>query len=529
MRTLFRFLILLVPLCSMLQAHQDAAEEKRKATLATIPKTSLRKLLFFASLYPNTDEGKIALREAFEAFSRDPYKESLSFSPLFAQSATLLATLSEPTLFTKTKTPELSEETLQCVENLGKHLPHKALRGHTAQSLEEVEQLESHEIDLARALLLLEKEISPQNNVPISSIEASLDLLALSVLARVPLEAEPAMKIRELNHVLFDELALRFPPQSEVEAKVQQFSELSTVLFSRRGVCLGASTLYLCLAQRIGLSLSIFTPPGHIFVGHKGASALRAIETTARGIDVPVEEYLGVSLRSLPERSLKEVIGMVAFNRAALAISKKEWEKALSFYTTASRFESDEELSLMIGMTELILGKKRVAQKVAKEALQNPSSHRVEHDLLLLDMSRGFLSKESAEAILETTDADPEHLREHIKKLQDSLKRDPKSFSLPLHLAHSFFASGKPGEALLYLECLASHEEAPASVHFFLAELYENRLNIPAAWKEAKKAFHLARAQGFVPKALQRFILSLHAASPNCEDVLHLVEYTNHE
>jgi hypothetical protein len=82
---------------------------------------------------------------------------------------------------------------------------------------------------------------------------------------------------------------------------------------------------------------------------------------------------------------------------------------------------------------------------------------------------------------------------------------------------------GKQKNALPYLEKIASFKEAPSSIHFFLAEVYESRMNYPAAWDEAKKAVLLAKKQGMIPKPLQKFILSLHNQSPNCEDLPDLI------
>jgi tetratricopeptide (TPR) repeat protein len=517
------FSVLLWIICSVSYAQETTSQQQRKALLATIPKTSVRKLLLFATLYPHTEEGEKALRQAFENISTKMPNETIQLPPLFVNNITALAALSEPKLFALEVSPELTPETCQCIEDLGKNLPHKQLKGHAAQSLQQVALLAPEEIDLSRALLLLEQEFSPKKKIKMVSIESTLDLLALSVLARMGNKVDPATKIKELNQLLFDELALRFPPQSEADEKVKQFSELSSVLFSRRGVCLGASTLYLCLAQRIGLPLSIFTPPGHIFVGYKDKDAVRVIETTARGIEIPVDEYLGTSLRSLPERSMKEVIGMVAYNRASTSLKQKNWNEALSLYKLAEGFESDEELSQMIALTELLLDQKRASKTRAQDALKKPSPCRLEHDLMLIDLSKGVLSKKTAEIILETTDDEPDLLPQYIKKLEECLAQDPSSMTLPLHIAHCWFLYGKSRLALPYLEKAAAYSDAPSSVHFFLAELYESRMNYPAAWNEAKKAVLLTKEQGMVPEPLKKFILALHNESPNCEDLPNLL------
>src|SRR5205807_1806234 len=91
---------------------------------------------------------------------------------------------------------------------------------------------------------------------------------------------------------------------------------------SRQGVCLGVSILYLCLAQRLDLDLEIITPPGHIYLRYPGKEQMINIETTARGINLPSDTYLGINTRKLEKRTLKEVIGMAFFNQASVY-----WEK----------------------------------------------------------------------------------------------------------------------------------------------------------------------------------------------------------
>ena len=508
---------------SFLVSHQqDPAEENRKAILASIPPKAFRQLLLYAALYPDTKEGKSALLEALQTFPSTSH-ENLAFSTLFESNVTHLSSLSEPSLFAGKEVQEIPAEALHCIDELGSNLPHKKLKGHSALSLKEIEHLESDEIDLARALLLLEEELSPQKKIPKASVEASLDLLALSIIARIGPDADPFLKIKELNHLLFDELGVKFPPQSEANEKVHQFSELSNVLFSQRGVCLGASTLYLSLAQRIGLPLIIYTPPGHIFVGYKQKETIRVIETTARGIDLPQEEYLGISLRSLPERSLKETIGMVAYNRASTALKDKNWDEAERFYTLAARFETDEELAQACSMIELLKGKKGSSIKRAEQAIRKPSPHKIEHDLLLLDLSKGSLSPESLEAILETADDEPETLPEEIQKLEACFANDSTSLALPLHIAQCWYSYGKPKEALPLLEKIAASHDAPPSIHFFLSTLYEDRMDFPSAWKEAKIALALAKEQGFYPQPFRKYILSLQKVSPHCEDLPDLL------
>lgn len=102
------------------------------------------------------------------------------------------------------------------------------------------------------------------DRVRIQSYEALIDLMALQILARLPKQASAEEKIIAINTFIFDEMGFRFPPHSLYAKDIDLYTFLPSVLDSRRGVCLGVSILYLCLAQRLELPLEMITPPGPV-------------------------------------------------------------------------------------------------------------------------------------------------------------------------------------------------------------------------------------------------------------------------
>ena len=493
-------------------AAPDPSTQHRQALFARISPSDLKGLLTFASLYRQTPEGETALKQAWAILSaKNSFQEAL-LPPNFSLIATSLVRLIQPAFPSSGPMPDIPEETIALIEKIGASLPHRTLKGHDATSLAQVQALSSEEIDLGRALILIDGD-RPSAMTP---VEAALDVLALQVLAQVGSEASDEAKISALNRLLFDDLAIRFPPESEAAEKTRQFSDLSSVLFSRRGVCLGASALYLAIAQRIGLPLSIYTPPGHIFVAHKGERT-RVIETTARGVDIPLDKYLGLTLRSVPERSRKEVVGMVLFNRASDCLKKKDWGGAQELYHRAALFEQDEELSLLISLCDLLEGRSEASRKRAAHTLHNLPAYRRESDLLLVDLAHGFLPREAAEAIIEWSDAKGDELFAAAKALQKAMLLSPKSFIVPFHLAHAWLELGRPKEALPLIETLARRSEAPCSIHVLLAQLYLDRMNMVDAWKEVFASVEMAH--GDVPKPLSDLIIELQAESPSCRDM----------
>ncbi len=493
-----------------------AASDEHSAIYARIHPTSIKELLLYSSLYPNTSEGKAALQQAWTLLSGEKTEETPTIPPNFTDNIETFISLVNPTVSLQNTTSTLSEDALQLIEKIGINLPHKRLKGHAAKTVYEIRTLPPEEIDVCRAVLLLnDKDLQH-----LAAVEASLDILALQILARIGHEATWQAKVSAINQLLFFELGIRFPPESEAEEKTKNFSDVSSVLFSRRGVCLGASVMYLCLAQRLSLPLSIYTPPGHIFVGYKDGNTVRTIETTARGISIPLEEYYGLTIKYLPERTVKEVVGMVLFNTAAGFLQKKNYTEALACYETALQFEESEELFELTSLCQLLLGNTNKSIAIAQQELSRPRPHLLERDILLHDLSRGDLSPDGASAIISHTKDDEASVQQEITALTSLLEVCPNSRGIPFHLAHAYLLLGKTKEALVPLEMLCTKPGTPASIHALLASIYLERMNPDASWKEAMAAVKLAKSQGTIPKPLRQFILDLHIEDPHPKEVL---------
>src|SRR4029079_11872384 len=135
--------------------------------------------------------------------------------------------------------------------------------------------------------------------------EAAVDLMSLQILALLQEKAKDHKElIRGINEFIFEEMRFRFPPHSLYSQSIDEYTFLPSVLESRRGVCLGVSILYLCIAQRLNLAIEMITPPGHIYVRYRNDDTIINIETTARGIHVDCEEYLSVNLCALQKRTI---------------------------------------------------------------------------------------------------------------------------------------------------------------------------------------------------------------------------------
>ncbi len=262
------------------------ANSSLSSRYASLDPTSVAQHFAFYELYPNTTEGRQALRHAWELLSGcgptcDP--------EMILPSVDIQPIISLMNRSNQEESPLLNNEQLHVIEKLSHHLHNRSLKGFGLWDEHAIIALPPEQIDLARGLLVAELGSKERNKI--LSYEATIDLMALQILARLSPEATSKQKIRAINDYIFSEMRFRFPPHSIYAKEIDLYTFLPSVLDSRRGVCLGVSILYLCLAQRLDLPLEIITPPGHIYFRYNDCKQdIFKKEKTAPGIDVPTEQ-----------------------------------------------------------------------------------------------------------------------------------------------------------------------------------------------------------------------------------------------
>lgn len=480
-------------------------ERKIKSLYSTLDPHSIAQLLAFHELYPESEEGDKALKRAWELLCGSQIPQHTA--PLMLPKPELQGIIALVNRHPFESPVKLNEEQLTLVENIGKRLANRSLKGAHIWTCEALKSLSSEEIDLSRALLLEQFEVSENNlsqfKESIRQYEASLDLMALQILARLSKTPSDEEKLKEMNRLIFHEMQFRFPPHSIYAKDVDLYTFLPSVIDNRRGVCLGVSILYLCLGQRLNLPLEIITPPGHIYVRYRTSDQILNIETTARGIHLPSELYLGINTRQLKQRSIKEVVGMAFFNQASVTWTKGDFQTTVALYEKARPYlEEDPLLKMLLGFNYLFVGKKKEGVALLKEVKGITFTESVSPESLPEDYLEGKINAEGIKAVFMPVDESRESIIAKQKEIQKILKRYPQYRGGLFHLAITWLQLGRSSEAMDVLTQYHRLDPNNATVEYYLALIAAQRLNYPMAWTHLKKTEALVLERNHYPRAL---------------------------
>lgn len=502
---------LYLPLICTLLFFFFASTPKLKALYNSIDPRSVAQYLAFYELHPNTEEGKQSLRRAGDLLFGDQAAKNdqiapVAFSATFAEALVALVNKLPHEML-----PDFQESDLQSIETAAGRLTNRAFKGHNVKSESEVLQLSPEEIDLSRGLFLSQVEQGAMQRKEMQTIEAMLDLMALQVLAKMRDQSSPEQKISAINAFIFDEMGFRFPPHSVYAEKIDLYTLLPSVIDSRRGVCLGVSILYLCLAERLGLSLEAVTPPGHIYLHYE----FRNIETTARGIHLDSDDYLGVNTIALQLRNKKELIGMAHFNQASTYWHSKEYSKALASYKIAEKYlPEDPLLKELIAYTYLLQGDIEIGKELLQQLQGVVLDYILFKDTLADDYLHGETDIEGIRAVFMSVDENRASLLEKKVALKEIIRKYPRFRTGIFQLATTFIQLHRNGEALELLQRYHDLEPKDPTVEYYLSTLHAERLNYPKAWDHLHNVERLMPHPDRLPKVLKALRKEIRLCCP---------------
>ncbi len=479
----------------------------------TLDPTSIAENLAFYELYPETEEGKKALETAWILLfgSKAPPLEVVELPHIDVHDII--------SLITKEETPAttmMTEGQLCLFEKAAYRLKNRQLKGYSAWSKEEVLSLPSDEIDLGRALLLYQFQNDEDAKKKIRSYEATLDLMALQILARIKEKASIEDMIAQINHFIFYDMRFRFPPHSIHIKDIDLYTYLPSVIDSRLGVCLGVSTLYLCLAQRIGLDLDIITPPGHIYICYDMDGKLINIETTARGINLPTDTYLGINTAKLKKRNMKEVVGMAFFNQAPIFSRKEDFQSAIELYQRALEYMPDDPLvKMLLGINYLFIGNKKAGETLMKEVRGLTFEGEVTPETIPEDYLSGRTDAKGIKMIFMPVDETRESIIKKQQELKIHLKKYPKFRAGILQLAITYLQLGRSQEGYDVLMKYHAIDPNNPMVEYYLSMICLQRLDYMQAWSFYQNAEAIVTQAHHHPKALKGLKATLQRSCPN--------------
>lgn len=337
------FFFALVGVLWPLGAHTVAKQRSSlcdyaQASWSRIDPTSLTQYLAFLRLYPTCPESQQALQRLEQLIGIEPELISQLQSDLGRQCVTILSG-------NHGRVDLMSEQLLAWIDKAALINLKQPPIGRSLQTIDQLIQVPQIEFDVAQSAFIC---ASVHGQLPQTllwrQLHAKLDLLALCAQAPVKgkifqsvAQRDKAL-IESLNHVVFIEQGFAFPSMLDHQAQIDQYTSLPSLLSSKKGVCLGVSILYLALAQRLGLELSLITPPGHIYLRYESPAFCRNIETTAGGMHLRDELYRPLEGALWIKRELKELPGLIFINDAAAALGKGEFKKAYQSYVFALKF-----------------------------------------------------------------------------------------------------------------------------------------------------------------------------------------------
>ncbi len=481
-----------------------------KSLYNSLDPLSIAQHFAFYELYPDSPEGKLALKKAWKLLSQG---RVVSHIPeLSLPTVDIQAVISLVTRQSFDAPGVLKEDQLALLEKIGSGLGNRTLKGHGVWTQAELLTLPTEEIDLGRGLLINQFN---EKKEEIRQYEASLDLMALQVLARLPQNPTPEDKIAEINRFIFQEMQFRFPPHSLYAKDIDLYTFLPSVLDGREGVCLGVSILYLCIAQRLELPLDIITPPGHIYISYPGKELIN-IETTARGINLPSETYLGINTRRLEKRTMKEVIGMAFVNQASVFWGKNDYTTTVSLYEKAMPYlPGDPLIKMFLGINYLFVGKKSEGTKLLQSIRGLTFDWAVSPETIPEDYLSGNVDIEGLKAIFGHVDETRASVLEKQKQLIAITKRYPKFRAGLLHLAITWLQLGRGSEGLEVLQQYHKIDPTNSTVEYYLTMLCTERFDYVQAWKYLKITEEIVQARDHKPKALRGLRQTLKRLCPS--------------
>lgn len=252
----------------------------------------------------------------------------------------------------------------------------------------------------SRAKLELGKALLDEANHSAAANEelddACLDeLTRLAVAARKEIENGDGLTPgRTLAQLMFE----RWGFVREVDDKNLAYVLLPSVVERRRGSCVGLGTLFLALADELGIPAAGVVMPGHFYVRTEGVGGWHNLELLRTGEVMPDTWYHerypipgGAARAYARPLTSEEVRGVIAYDVGNERRRQLKLPEARLAFTRAVRaFPELAEAHASLGAVEQLLGDWRAAAASYQQAhAMNPHLPGIAENLALLEAERG--------------------------------------------------------------------------------------------------------------------------------------------
>jgi regulator of sirC expression with transglutaminase-like and TPR domain len=195
------------------------------------------------------------------------------------------------------------------------------------------------ELHLMRAALLIAADEYPEFDLP--HYIATLDAWGDDIGRRVRPDASVAVRLRQLNRFLFDELGFSGNVTDYYDPRNSYMHE---VLERRRGIPITLSVLYMDIGRRLGLELVGVSFPGHFLVKLPYGGGQVVIDPYHRGISLTAEDLMR-RLQDLFDRDIdspapflsaasnKHILSRMLLNLKSIYQSQGNAEKTIAVIT----------------------------------------------------------------------------------------------------------------------------------------------------------------------------------------------------
>jgi tetratricopeptide (TPR) repeat protein len=239
------------------------------------------------------------------------------------------------------------------------------------------------------------------------------------------------------------------------------------------------------------------------------------IETTARGIHLKSEVYLGVDTRSLQERNIKEVVGLSYFNQASVYWQQNDYEKGLKCFLTAKKYLPDDMLlKELLGYNYLMLGEKEKGEELLETVKDYVPEYAVSGHTIAEDYLNGKVDVEGIKAIFKHVDEKRESILEKKEELEKILAKYPEFREGWLNLAITWLQLHRQKEALEILTKYHELDPTNPTAEYYLVILYGSRMDYNRSWEHFKNTEEIVNARDHHPKALKQIKKELESLAP---------------